>query len=273
MGIGVSSAMISIKCACEVAVRSEVPCQIIVRSRSQLRTELKICPARFQDESLSILPQWGTGASACCCRSAAAGGAAGELEDHLGQERLRAPAGLRRLPDPDQRRAQELLRADHGQGAGQGGSDAGRGQRGRTPVVREVAPGGGRPAMRVLHARSGPAHQVAHRSRPPVVARRDRQGPERAPVPLHRLREDHRRGRIDLQGQARRAIAAIDRQRRRRPVAGPLSRTRAGAGRPSRSSPTSRFPACCTARWCFRPMPVPACSASIPARPLRCRAW
>ena len=62
-------------------------------------------------------------------------------------------------------------------------------------------------------------------------AGRNRPRARRASVPLHRLRQDHRRGRTHPDGQARRRGAGGGRQRRRRPAAQALSGRRTGARR------------------------------------------
>ena len=59
---------------------------------------------------------------------------------------------------------------------------------------------------------------------PSADARCDRARARRAPVPLHRLREDHRRDRAARGGQARRADPAGVHRRTRRPAAGARSR-------------------------------------------------
>ena len=72
------------------------------------------------------------------------------------------------------------------------------------------------------------------RARARAVARGDRPGPGRQPLPLHRLREDHRR---DRAGRGRRRGAASGRRRgrgRARAAAGPARRRRRRAGRPDR---------------------------------------
>ena len=125
----------------------------------------------------------------------------------------------------------------------------------RAAPLRRRLPGGRRPAMRVLHARARAAHQVDHRPGRAAVARRDREAARRAPLPLHRLREDPRRGRTDPGRQARRRRAAGGRRGRRGRQAAPaLPGRRAGARRRARSSPTSTRPACSTARSSCRRM-------------------
>ena len=95
----------------------------------------------------------------------------------------------------------------------------------------------------------------------------------RAPVPLHRLREDHRRDRVAGRRQARRRAHPAGLQRRPgRPAAGAYRRRADGAGRAAlRRRPDGR--ACCTAPWRCRRTRAPACCASTPRAPARCRAW
>ena len=94
-----------------------------------------------------------------------------------------------------------------------------------------------RAAVRLLHPRHRAARQGDHRPRTRADARGDRPGAGRAPVPLHRLREDHRRDRVAGRRQARRR----DHPAGRAPTAGSASRWRASAARRrcSASGPSS----------------------------------
>ena len=103
-------------------------------------------------------------------------------------------------------------------------------------------------------------------------ARRDRPADRRASVPLHRLREDHRRGRADPAGQARRRAAGGGRGRRRRPAAASATRAANWRSASGRSSPTSTRPDCSTASSCCRRMRARGSSASTSPRRWRCRA-
>ena len=115
--------------------------------------------------------------------------------------------------------------------------------------------------------------QGDHSTRSRAHARRDRQGARRAPLPLHRLREDRRRHRAARGGQARRARPGGLHRRARRAVAGARTKARAGARRSRVTSTTCRCPACCTARSCCRRIRARACCASTPrARALAGRA-
>ncbi len=117
---------------------------------------------------------------------------------------LLAAAGMRLLPDADRRPAEARLRGPRRAGPGPLGHHARRRLRQRAAPLRRRLPGRRRPAMRVLHAGPRPAHQVDDRSGREAYARRDRAAARRASLPLHRLREDPRRGRTHPGGQARR---------------------------------------------------------------------
>ncbi len=87
-----------------------------------------------------------------------------------------------------------------------------------------------RPAVRVLHPWHRAARQGPHRPRPRADARSHCQRPGRSPVPLHRLREDHRRGPVAGRRQARRRDHPAGLQRRPgRPAAGTHRRRADGA--------------------------------------------
>ena len=111
------------------------------------------------------------------------------LEERLRAGRVRLVHGLPRrrpcLRVPGRRRPGRGSRGRHRRGARRRGRRAAPGPAG----VRRRR----RRAVRVLHAGAGGRHPRPARPRPGPRRRRDPRGAGRQPVPVHRLREDHRR--------------------------------------------------------------------------------
>jgi hypothetical protein len=153
------------------------------------------------------------------------------LRRALGEGRLRAARAVRLLSGAGRRARGHDLRDAGGQGRGQGHRHPRGRDRGRASADGRRLRGRGRPAVRLLHPRHHGPGQAPARSDAGSVARRDRQGHRRPPVPVHRLHQDHRRGPAPGPGSARRAGAQARARRRRRRARGPLPRPGAGPGR------------------------------------------
>ena len=153
------------------------------------------------------------------------------------------------------------------EGRGRGDHDA------RGPARRRARPhgvrvrGDRRVAVRLLHAGHPRAGRVAARTQGRRSRPRHRgPPPRRAPLPVHGLREDPRRGRAARQGRD------AARSNRSAASARAAAATRASISRSatSRTSTTCARRGCCTAR-CGSPITrAPTCCASTRARPRRC---
>ena len=192
------------------------------------------------------------------------------VRDQVGQVRVFAAARVRRLPDPVRRSAEARLRRARRAGPGPFDRHPRRRFRQRAPPLRRRFPGGRRPAMRVLHAGLRPPHQMDDRPGREADPRRDRPADRRAPLPLHRLRQDHRRDRAHPGGEARRRRASGDRRgRRRRQVAASATRAPSSRSASGPSSSTSTRPACSMASSSCRRTRARRCSASTSRRRAR----